>query len=810
MNDGWDDDLDLSQGVDEPGDGWGDEGDLSLDLDQSSSRPSLGADGWDDDDLNLDDVDALEPVLNTPAPPPPPPPLKPSKPAQPATLVEADGWSDDEVDDDLLDTDSGQNNRGAELTAAVDPKTPDDGWNDELDDVLGFDGEDEDLNLNSKTKPLSAPNQKGSQGVGWESDDDFFGDDDEILQTTQSDRIVVNPKREKLLKDLIDYVSSLDRMLSSVNAVLEYEYNTPQKARELAGYYQSREKLAEYTRSKEISRMDYRVVLPDGDVVMDKQDIAQNYMPNESLVSRCSNQSILADLLQVITDKDLLVRPQFMAICVAHTCKFTIHLGDGVVDCACQLHLSVPKADGQRLNIAHVHVSVVFAPYRPMIQYRVNAIDVLLEEYSALESTADFLMECQMDELIDESLQHAPADVYRDQFLVNSQKFFAQSTMGMKSALQEMESVVNFQQKLKMVKRFIPDTDALLAAEQEAVELARAQEYQRRQQQQQRGALHYQMQQPPPTDTENRPKSILGGLVRSGWTKLAKSVNIPDDDPDIYGHAAPPPSFYNRDESAKGRVQNQQLNRSGGPNRPFSTPAPPLKTEQLADLSSGFPRPPPSPAVLQREKSQKVDLSKGFPRGPPSPSPSKKKETLPYGLSKGFPRPPPSPMQPQKQKEHRELSGAAETSQNQMVAKTEKQEVAQLSKGVPRPPPNPPQRPFAAPATPISTGSTSKADGNPDDGWDDDGLDDGGLDLLDEEAPETNAVPSKPMESNKTTPQRDTKEDMSLPALVDDDSDYDEEFEYNPEDDIIPTRKRWVNPRPHRPYVVWWNESAKM
>ena len=26
--------------------------------------------------------------------------------------------------------------------------------------------------------------------------------------------------------------------------------------------------------------------------------------------------------------------------------------------------------------------------------------------------------------------------------------------------------------------------------------------------------------------------------------------------------------------------------------------------------------------------------------------------------------------------------------------------------------------------------------------------------------------------------------------------------DYNSDDDIIPTRKRWVNPRPHRPYLV--------
>jgi hypothetical protein len=494
-----------------------------------------------------------------------------------------------------------------------------------------------------------------------------------------------------------------------------------------------------------------------------------------------------------------LVRPQFMAICVAHACKFTIHLGDGLVDCACQLRLSLPKADGQPLNIANIHVSIVFAPDQPMIQYRVNAIDVLLEEYGALSSTADFLMECQMDELVEEDLQHAPADIYRDQFLANSQKFFAQSTIGMKSAWQEMETVVNFQQKLHFLKQFIPNTDAMLAAEHEAMELDRPSE----QQQQQHGRFPPSAQHarslPPPAHQTNRPESILGGLVRSGWTKLANSVDIPDDDPAIYGQEAPPSSLYNRDGPPRGPQQQHQVNLSQGFRRPPPSPTPPQKKEQQVDLSSGFPRPPPGQAMPPKQKNQQVDLSKGFPRPPPSPAPPKKKEPQQAELSKSSPRPPPSPKQPKK--EEREASGFPRPPPSLMEPRKKEQEV-DLSKGFPRPSPSPMQQQRPPTAPPTSRSDVSESSDNMQDGWQDDSLDDDALDLLDEQSPGKNFDTSETVESSQTPAQQSAMVEISslqatFPQPVD------KNFVYNPEDDIIPTLKRWVNPRPHRPYVVW-------
>lgn len=771
MNDGWDDDIDLSQDVDGSGDGWGDDDDLNLDLELTSNKESNEADGWGDDDLNFDD-DSLDPASTNPIHPPPPPP-KQSDPVPSSQSVEADGWSDEDADDDLLNFDDGFNSETKHIPAAATlpsntTTVPNDGWGDGVDDALNSDDEEQDLQTSFKEPQENDNRVYQTVQSGWESDDDFFGDDDDLIQPTSSTAtIAVNPKREQLFRDLNDYVSSLDRMLSSINAVLDYEYNTPQKATELANYYKSRENLAEYTRSKEISRMDYRVVLPNGDVVMDKQQIASRYMPNESLLARCSNQSLLADLLQVISGKDLLVRPQFMAICVAHACKFTIHLADGVVDCACQLHLSMPKADGQRLNIANIHVSIVFAPDQPMVQYRVSAIDVLLKDYGSLVSTADFLMECQGDELAGEVLD-APADVYRDQFLSNSQKFFAQSTIGMKSALQEMESVVNFQQKLNLVRKLIPDTDALLAAEQEAAAMARGHENRP----EPRGPSRAH-QVGPPAEPGNRPTSILGGLVRSGWSKLANSVNLPDDDPEIYGHHAPPSSLNRRDEAP--------------------SHAQPAKVVQSVDLSRGFPRPPPSPAVPSKQNTKPADLAEAYPRGPPRPA-TPGKESQRGDTGNVFTRPLPSSAQ---RKTEDRNDGSFPRPPPRKIEQSKAIQDVDLSKGFPRPPPSPMPQQHPPIAPPTSRREGSEVSENVEDGWNDDSLDDGRTQLFDEQPLETKVETSEATaeSSQPFAPQKETEEPFPTQA--------DEDFVYNPEDDIVPTLKRWVNPRPHRPYVVW-------
>lgn len=794
MDDGWDDDVDLDV-IDDEGD--------------------ENSDGWgDDDDLNFDDDEVEPQITNPPLPPAPPtqaqvpsPQTALSVPAAPATVpppTQTDGWDEDDDDLDFDTEDWGEESptketQNSTVEAAVPEEPP-------LESAGNF-GAD-----------FVPPANESSTG-GWEDDDDLFGDDDNdnagVVPVTRAP-LGVNPKIRDIHQRLDDYVNSLDRMLSSINAILEFEYNTPEKAHELVEYYASRPNLAEYTRTKELSRMEYQVVLPYGHVETDKNEIGQNLLPDESFVARCANQSLLADLLHVITGSDLLVRPQFLAICVAHWCKFTIHLGDGrdMVDCACHLHLSLPTSEGQRLDIAELKVSIVFAPHQPMVEFRVNGIDVVLQDRSLLTSTAEFLheMEGHFDELPgheDIALQNAPADIFRDAFLENSQKLFTQSTAGMKSALQQMESVVNLKSKLNLVNKglssFLPDSNDLLAAEEEAAALAASLQQRHSQQRQQQNIFGLPPTQPqPPAETsqgpppqqprepqrqplpppsaapEDRPKSILGGLMSTGWSALTKSVALADDDldPAIYGSQDESKlSLYRKEETAGPILYRQEKTQP--------------KMHVHGTEATSAPRQPPhkdfqtrvSPPVVQQPSLEEVKTGTSVPQHqthpisqPPPQSPKPEVESS---------RPPSvPPQQPTEQ-------GVVQPKNSDELKPEKSNELVH------------PNDEDGAATKEINTNETSKAyqEVSLEDGWGDD--DDVDVDdaFLDSEDPQTNEDVIENIQPDVT--EESTNPDAKVHLPKPEERSELADVDYNPEDDIIETRKRWINPRPHRPYIKY-------
>jgi hypothetical protein len=448
-----------------------------------------------------------------------------------------DGWGDDE---------------GIDVSVT---SLGDDGWGED-DDLFGDDGGDNEENVGigfPPAAPAIAPENTTTTKTQSRS-----------IPTAQSRHVPTpndcNIESHNVVAELSNYIKSLDRMLSSINAVLEFEYNTCQKAEELVEYYETRPQLAEYTRTKELPRMNYEVVLPDGYVETNKERIiGENLLPDNAIISRAANQSLLADLLQVITGHDLIVRPQYMTICIATWCKFIIHRGDhgaDMIDCRARLSLFLPTAEGDRLSIAEVTVSVIFSPSRPIVEFKVVKIEVLLKDFSKLIGVADFISAMEGNNE-DHEVINAPPDIYRDAFLEKSQRFFTLSSEGMKSAFQQMDSVINLKGKMRRISSFIPDTDQVLAAEQEAIAFAEAKKNELQRQQQEQQHRDSAFPRPPPTQAPNphydqsqntrntndtnRPKSILGGLVRSGWKTLANSVVIPDDDPAIYGEFVPSP-----------------------------------------------------------------------------------------------------------------------------------------------------------------------------------------------------------------------------------------------------------------------------
>lgn len=708
-------------------------------------------DGWnDDDDIDLDLYDVNDATIPDDAVAKEVPERR-RPPSTQQEVVVADGWDDfGDLDDDDEDYDDKE------------------GEEEEVDyDKGGFQAQDHFAASAAPAVPQPSSTPTDKRG-GWEEDeedddlnfdDNGWGDDDAAIDEAIADNDGLptteepsppsrHPISNHLLQELDGYVRSLDRMLSSINAVLEFEYNTPEKAQELVDYYSSRPQLAEYTINKELQRMNYQVVLPHGHVETDKQRIVDyNLLSEESLVSRASNQSLLADLLHVITGPDLIVRPQYLAICVANWCQFTIHLGDGqdLVQCQAKLRLSLPTmGQGDRLDIAEVGVAVVFAPSQPMVEYKVHRIDVLLQEPSQLEGSVQFLaaMEGHWDEMPEiaenERLQNAPADVFRDQFLVNSQRFLSQSTLGMKSALNQVDSVINVRGKLQAISNFIPATDIMLAAEQEAMELAEArrQEMERRQhqhhhQQTQTSHLFPRPQPPPPQtapDSGNRPKSILGSLFGA----VAQSVALPDeDDAAIFGAVSPPQP-----------PQQQPVQQESLPHL--------YRKDDDTPSASTFPK------LYRREEKEET-----------SPEPA---QTRTSGLPSLYRKEEPTPTRPQRRPPT-------------LYRRDEEPNISPLNE------PHLPtiSQPFGRYEDPNPLTEREEAEVVAD-GWDDDAPLDFNDDNVPMEEPKESVV-----EAEKLEVLEDGWDDIDAAdvaeAVVDEDA------------DIGPTRKRFLNPRPNRPYV---------
>lgn len=769
MNDGWDDDDDL---------------DITLEEDNNNAPAhQQGAGGWEKDEELFDDEDGDNDDANQ-------------------GNAAAEGWDEDEDDLNLDDDDWDDNNNNNNKQAPTIPHPPQ-GSSEPEDNTFGAGFQ---IPAADNEGTSGAYSNAASGGGGWEEDEELFANSDDGEDPSPP------PSKTNILQELEDYVGSLSRMLSSINAILEFEYNTPEKAQELLEYYSARPGLAEYTRTKEVPRMNYQVILPGGHVETDKQTIANHHLPDHSLIARCANQSILADLLHVLTGPDLVVRQQFLAICVAQMCQFRLHYGDGgrdMLQCNCMLQLSLPVEEGPRLNIATIRTTVAFSPKQhepPMVKFQVDKIIVTLKEsqYSQLQKVADFLtmMEGHLNELPgheDLYLQNAPADIFRDAFLEQSQQLLTQSKAGMKSALKDMESVIGLKSKFKAVRggisRFLPDTNVLLAAEEEARALAAHREAQPKRLQAEQSSSRPvapphppshpppQARPPPPRLTPasvdaSRPKSILGGLVSTGWSALAKSVTIPDEDPEmLYGGTTistpQQPMLYRKPEPV---MQAPKLYRE--PEPPISNAASSVQPPPPQGLSAATPPQPKTMAPPPRQKE-----------APPLASVIPARTTVTPG---GKQVPPPSKMmafgasETQAEETPAEedfgdgwdddldiASDDVEVEQNEHKVDSSTVDIKVLSQQLPnydeaynvdRASRETADEAIHPPITIPPSGMTTQCD-------------------YPEPIPRTSKPP--PTVKQPAPPQRS--------LLVD--------IPYNIEDDIVPTRKRWVNPRPNRSYL---------
>ena len=458
-------------------------------------------------------------------------------------------------------------------------------------------------NMTSSRQVHITPPFSPSTRDGWDDDDDLDLDSvDEPVAAIKPTRTHqfsnLTPQQNKTYQKLQDYVRNLPQLVTSLNAVLEQEFNTPTQAMHLVDYYQARPLLMAYTIDTEVPRMDYQVTTTDGTTLNNKQDITTylQSQPNNSILIRAANQSLLADVLTVLTG-DVIV-PQFLATTLCTSCRFV--LDPLSVHVNCKMSLSLPDKNGTRMNVAEILVTISFDPGEVSIIYQIKQINPVLTDMNALKGTAMFLSE--MDSHFFEQQQQqqtSSADAVRDNFLKQlsiTQQMAQQTSTGLSSALRQIDRVANVSIKVSALSKFMPTlpTSADIVAMQDS-------------------PMNALRPKPPTARAEtNRPRPILGGFLMSGLSRLANTI-VPgesahhDEIPSLYQKEQPPkihehPSLYRREDSISALSQKQEvpsLYRSPGPS--LSSQLNQQKPPTLYVRPNPLPPPPRENVPLYRQ-----------------------------------------------------------------------------------------------------------------------------------------------------------------------------------------------------------------
>jgi hypothetical protein len=395
---------------------------------------------------------------------------------------------------------------------------------------------------------------------GWDDDDDL--DLDSVDEPVDAPKPTLAPQFSNLThqqnntyQKLHDYVCTLPHLVTSLNAVLEADFNTPTHAKHLIDYYQDRPQLMAYTIDTEVPRMDYQVTSTDGATLMNKQDV-RTYLhsqPNNSILIRAANQSLLADILTVLTG-DVIV-PKFLATTICTSCRFV--LDPLSVHVNCNMSLSLPDQSGTRMDVAEILVTITFDPGEEVIIYQIKQINLVLTDMNALKGTATFLSE--MDSNIfeqQERQQPTSADAVRDNFLKQlsiTQQMAQQTSTGLSSALRQIDRVANVSNKVSALSKLMPilPTSADIMAMQVS-------------------PMNALRPEPPAARADkNRPRPILGGFLMSGLSRLANTI-VPGESvhheemPSLYQKEQPPKSpepssFYRRVDPISPATQRQDV-----------------------------------------------------------------------------------------------------------------------------------------------------------------------------------------------------------------------------------------------------------
>jgi hypothetical protein len=221
------------------------------------------------------------------------------------------------------------------------------------------------------------------------------------------------------------------------------------------------------------------------------------------------------------------------ATCVAEHVTISLRLpAPSLVQLQAQLQIIVPT-NQQRRMVARLHLNAAFGPSlddesEPLIEYRLAHVELVDDWQSVLLPWARFLMEQRQFEhendnwpsMYNES--NMEGRNFRDVFVQQSHTVLQSSAMGMQSAWNEVQAATGLKNKLPA---FLP-RNVLQQAQEEEQSTQQA--------------------------LQHRPTSILGGFVRKGWTQLAKSVALPEEDETLYQAWQPPP--FSRQQSSPSRI----------------------------------------------------------------------------------------------------------------------------------------------------------------------------------------------------------------------------------------------------------------
>lgn len=444
-----------------------------------------------------------------------------------------------------------------------------DGWDDEDIDVE--DGlSDERNNMTSKVQSDSHLKESNAttgndddsltqhEQEGWEWDDDLDGTED--ASTFLPDAFSEPPfniAKEKLISYIQDLHSPT--LLKSLNEILDEECNNTEFALKLCRYFHQRENLREYTLDIEVPRMDYQVILSDEWILSEATEIRQHFAENpvdnlvDDMLLRSANQAILADIFPIITGPDKMIRIQFLANAVATKCRLVLDMRSSrYLQVDCTMTISIPSgmpSHSTKLDLAKFRLIIEFSPEpsAPFVNYRLDSIqplvDVVVDEQKI--HLASEAIDLHNLDAIEREWVYTNSYDLRDSFLESIMS--TQTAAGLKSALLEIDGVVNVSSKFNLIKQHLvlPSADEILNAENDLNESDEQGDIvsnhgKRRNRQilppNHVSSLAKKQVLPPPCPppashhgASMQPKPIIGGLLMSGISRLAKVASAQDE-----------------------------------------------------------------------------------------------------------------------------------------------------------------------------------------------------------------------------------------------------------------------------------------